>query len=230
MKLIFTCSSFLLAASTAYAAVNGGCSVSGTPGTCISTANCASGGGKSTAGFCPNDPDNIRCCTKTSCGSGGNCRFTSTCNGKPRAGLCPGPASFQCCEPSGGGGGGGGSPTIPTNKCKAHVISAGKTIVNKFPGKLIDTIYCYANKPGEHGEGRALDFMVGLDDPIGKTIAEWVMNNAASLRVYYIMWNRRIWNVQIDKKPLPFGSWRTFPDRGNPTDNHRDHVHVSFNN
>ncbi|KAG6985310.1 hypothetical protein G7Y79_00116g101800 [Physcia stellaris] len=94
------------------AAVNGPC-IDGTPGVCVTTSDCAAADGSFRSGFCPNDPDNVRCCIKPECGSGGNCRSTSSCDGTPKAGLCPGPSTFQCCQPksNGGGGapGGGGS-------------------------------------------------------------------------------------------------------------------------
>src|SRR6188768_852381 len=70
---------FFVLLATTYAALNGPCSANGTPGVCISTSACSNGGGTSQSGFCPNDPVNIKCCTKTSCGNGGNCRFTSAC-------------------------------------------------------------------------------------------------------------------------------------------------------
>ena len=88
------------------AALTGPCNIGGTPGVCISTTNCAAGGGSSRAGYCPNDPVNVRCCTKSSCGSGGNCRFSSSCSGVTKTGLCPGPTEFKCCEPKPSSGGG----------------------------------------------------------------------------------------------------------------------------
>lgn len=48
---------------------------------------------------------------------------------------------------------------IPPYKCKQYVINSGHKILARFPG-LVKTVYCYANKPGEHGKGRALDLMV----------------------------------------------------------------------
>lgn len=84
------------------AALNGPCKIDGTPGVCITTANCAAGDGSFRSGFCPNDPDNVKCCIKPECGSGGNCRPSSSCTGTTKTGLCPGPAEFKCCEPKGG--------------------------------------------------------------------------------------------------------------------------------
>ncbi|KAI9677667.1 MAG: hypothetical protein M1817_006622 [Caeruleum heppii] len=227
MHVLYSISTLLAAAATASAALNGRCSVNGTPGTCISTTDCANGGGTSHVGFCPNDPDNIRCCTKGSCGSGGNCRWTDQCSGTTQTGLCPGPNDFKCCLAGGGGGGGGSNPTIPTSNCKAHVVSAGKTILNQFPGK-VNTVYCYANKPGDHGQGLALDLMVGAYSPNGQPIAEWAMNNYASLRVKYVIWGQKIWNRDVDGAPKGWSGWRPMDDRGSVTQNHWDHPHVSF--
>lgn len=94
----------------ALAAVNGPCSVNGASGVCLQTSDC-NNGGTSTAGFCPDDPDDVQCCTKSSCGSGGDCRWTSSCSGTTLSGQCPGPSTFKCCISGGGGGGGGGSST-----------------------------------------------------------------------------------------------------------------------
>ncbi|KAF9466006.1 lysozyme [Collybia nuda] len=72
---------FILA-GFARAAVNGACSVNGTPGVCLVNTDCTGSGGTTHTGFCPNDPNNVLCCTKTACGR-----------------LCPGPADFKCCLP-----------------------------------------------------------------------------------------------------------------------------------
>jgi len=88
---------YLLFALPTALALNGACTANSAPGVCISTGDCSSGGGTSHAGFCPNDPNGVQCCTKT-CGSGGTCRFTSSCaSGNTASGLCPGPADFECC-------------------------------------------------------------------------------------------------------------------------------------
>ncbi|KAL8811653.1 MAG: hypothetical protein Q9200_001623 [Gallowayella weberi] len=100
-----------------FAAVNGPCSIDGTPGVCVTTTNCAKADGSFRSGFCPNDVDNVKCCIKPQCGAGGNCRSSSSCTGTVKKGLCPGPDSFTCCEPKSGGdppappppSGGGGS-------------------------------------------------------------------------------------------------------------------------
>ncbi|KAL6713718.1 hypothetical protein ACLMJK_008210 [Lecanora helva] len=102
--------------SLTFAAINGPCSTDGTPGVCVKISDCAAADGSFRSGLCPNDPADVKCCIKPECGSGGNCRSTSTCDGTTKAGLCPGPDNFKCCVPGGGdsppppaGGGGSGS-------------------------------------------------------------------------------------------------------------------------
>ncbi|TFK24702.1 hypothetical protein FA15DRAFT_669278 [Coprinopsis marcescibilis] len=101
MKLV---SLFALVLGAVYtqAALNGPCTVAKAgyhPGACLRTADCDAGGGQHFAGYCPNDPTNVRCCIK-SCGDFGAsiCRPVSDCpSGRTKSGLCPGPASVKCC-------------------------------------------------------------------------------------------------------------------------------------
>ncbi|RPB07105.1 hypothetical protein P167DRAFT_513886 [Morchella conica CCBAS932] len=91
----------------AYAAINDPCHVPGRgSGVCVTTQNCARDGGTSTRNYCPNDPDNVRCCTKAPCGPSGqcgSCMWTSDCTPPTwrlgPVGECPGPAGFRCCLP-----------------------------------------------------------------------------------------------------------------------------------
>ena len=112
MSILQISLAFLALTRTTFAALNGPCSVNGASGVCLHTADCSDGSGTSTAGFCPDDPADVKCCTKSSCGSGGDCRWTSSCSGTTLSGQCPGPTDFKCCIPSSSGGGsGGGSST-----------------------------------------------------------------------------------------------------------------------
>jgi len=70
--------------------------------------------------------------------------------------------------------------------------------------------------------------MVERRNPIGQTIAEWTMNNHARLKVKYIIWGQRIWEVSVDKTPRDWERWKKMEDRGDDTANHWDHNHVSF--
>lgn len=73
-----------------------------------------------------------------------------------------------------------------------------------------------AGDPGDHGSGKAVDIMV--TGSRGDQVASWLQQNAGRL---YIIWKQRIWH--------PGGSWESMSDRGDATQNHFDHVHVSVN-
>lgn len=149
------------------AVLNGPCSGAGSaPGVCISTSSCEAGGGQHILNACPGTPDNIRCCTKASCGTGGSCGPTSSCAGTAVAGFCPGPTSFQCCE---GGGDSGDAPAPPLEEeeeeappapappadagdnpgfaapkipavgdCKAVAVEGAQVISGAFPGRIAE--------------------------------------------------------------------------------------------
>ena len=53
----------------------------------------------------------------------------------------------------------------------------------------------------------------------GRQIAEWVMNNRASLNLKYVIWGQRIWSPTQDSVG-PWTSWRTMDDRDSITANH----------
>ncbi|KAJ8988665.1 hypothetical protein HRR80_007294 [Exophiala dermatitidis] len=220
------------------AEVNGACTGSGgAPGVCISTSNCSKAGGTSVANKCPGTPDDIKCCTKTTCGTGnkGNCRFTSSCSsGNTESNECPGPSDFKCCMPAGSGG--GNNPTLPSTSsgCKKVAINGAKAIIDAFPGK-VKSIGCIRKcsdpSSSDHCVGMATDMMVsdgGVKTTAGEPIAEWVMHHASSLSLKYVMWGQRIWNPSDGVKP--WSQWRyqactvikpcTHGDRGSVTQNH----------
>ncbi len=74
-----------------------------------------------------------------------------------------------------------------------------------------------AGDPGDHGSGKAVDIMV--TGSRGDEVAAWLQQNASRLNITYIIWKQRIWH--------PGGSWESMSDRGDATQNHFDHVHVS---
>ena len=84
------------------------------------------------------------------------------------------------------------------------------------------TIGCYraVEDGGEHPRGRACDVMVGME--LGDKIARWAQANAGPLHVLYIIQAQRIWGLY-----RPGDGWRLMGDRGSPTANHMDHVHIS---
>ena len=140
MAILTSILTLLATIGPALGAVNGHCSVNGTPGVCLHTDDCSSGSGTSTAGFCPDDPADVKCCTKPSCGSSGNCRWTSSCSGTTLSGQCPGPSDFKCCiAKSGGGGGGGGRGGGGSGSSTKHDLSAhGAAFIAGFEGFRAD--------------------------------------------------------------------------------------------
>lgn len=72
-----------------------------------------------------------------------------------------------------------------------------------------------------HPSGRALDIMLPtIGDPIGDTIAAYVIAHASEFNVDHVIYRQRIW--------LPGMGWRGMEDRGSATANHYDHVHVTI--
>ncbi len=80
--------------------------------------------------------------------------------------------------------------------------------------------------PNGHPAGLAIDFMTN-DIPDGKAtgdrLAKYLQDHAAELGVKYIIWQQHIWSVERADE-----GWRAMADRGSPTQNHMDHVHLSL--
>ena len=80
--------------------------------------------------------------------------------------------------------------------------------------------------PNGHPAGLALDFMIN-DIPAGTAtgdrLAAYAQDHADDLGVLYLIWQQRIWSpARADE------GWRPMEDRGSPTQNHMDHVHMSL--
>ena len=114
---------------------------------------------------------------------------------------------------------------------KPDTLLVLRCVAQQFP--KIKTFYGYrAHDPfPDHPSGRAVDIMISsaftdFDSPeavaYGHQIAEWVKAHHAELGVEYIIYRQRIWNLTRDAE-----GWRPMADRGNPTANHLDHVHVT---
>lgn len=65
----------------------------------------------------------------------------------------------------------------------------------------------------------ALDNFVPVSSAFGDRVADWALANRGRFGAEYVIWKQRI----------NFGSgWRWMEDRGGTTQNHYDHVHISF--
>ncbi|WNZ94506.1 LysM peptidoglycan-binding domain-containing protein [Streptococcus iniae] len=86
-------------------------------------------------------------------------------------------------------------------------------------------------RPGDsqdHGKGLAVDFMVPVSSVLGDQVADYTIANMASRKVSYIIWKQRFYSPYPSIYG-PANTWNLMPDRGSVTENHYDHVHVSFN-
>ena len=74
---------------------------------------------------------------------------------------------------------------------------------------------------GDHGTGHAIDVMITSSGQ-GDAVANYILANAGAFGIKYVIWQQRIWMPST-------GSWKLMEDRGSPTQNHMDHVHISVN-
>lgn len=136
--------------------------------------------------------------------------------------------------PSGGllGGAGGAQKfagsTGPTAGLTENSINAKRAVEANFP--QIQTIGGYrppdVTKFGtftEHSSGEAIDVMIpNWSSPAGKAygdrIAQWALSNADALGTEWVIWQQK--TFYPDGRVSPMG------DRGSPTQNHMDHVHL----
>ncbi|WP_269760393.1 LysM peptidoglycan-binding domain-containing protein [Streptococcus dysgalactiae] len=82
--------------------------------------------------------------------------------------------------------------------------------------------------PGDHGKGLAIDFMVPVSSTLGDQVAQHAINNMASRDISYVIWKQQFY-APFNSIYGPANTWNPMPDRGSVTENHYDHVHVSFN-
>ncbi|MDA0638258.1 hypothetical protein OUY22_33035 [Nonomuraea sp. MCN248] len=107
-----------------------------------------------------------------------------------------------------------------------RMISVRAEVMQNFP--MPYGVGCLRpGDPGEHGKGRACDFMIsrgmatGGEADRGDALAEWLIRNGDRLGVMYIIWKQRYYDIRSG------GGWDMMSDRGGVTANHYDHVHVS---
>jgi hypothetical protein len=106
----------------------------------------------------------------------------------------------------------------------ANVQAAANVLVSNVPGVAGLTLggtRASATDPTGHPSGNALDYMVLTNSGLGDAIVQYHIAHWAELHVEYIIWQQRILQS-------PGGSWSFMADRGSPTANHMDHVHVNY--
>jgi len=109
-------------------------------------------------------------------------------------------------------------PPCPTtlDGAKPHAAQVGHHLDAKFDVNDIGGAAGRAGD-GDHSAGLAVDFMV--DTATGNALADYVLANRKAFGVTYVIWLQRYNDGS---------GWSAMEDRGSPTANHMDHVHVSF--
>jgi hypothetical protein len=79
----------------------------------------------------------------------------------------------------------------------------------------------------DHPSGRAVDIMIpdwhtDAGRRLGAEIARYFQQNADAFGISYMIWRQRQWRATD-----PVGDWNAMSDRGSPTANHMDHVHIT---
>jgi Bacterial SH3 domain len=130
---------------------------------------------------------------------------------------------------SSGSGGSGGSGGISGAPCPGgssvesgltpDAIRVHRALCHRYP--QFTSFLGRRSSSGYHGQGRALDCMIS-NSTVGWDAAKWVRANAKRLGVSEVIYRQQIWTVQRSSD-----GWRPMSDRGSPTANHMDHVHVS---
>nr|WP_300146253.1 SH3 domain-containing protein [Propionicimonas sp.] len=111
------------------------------------------------------------------------------------------------------------------NKLEPYGKAAVLEVRANFPE--IKTIYGWRSSSAyssDHPNGRAIDNMIPSyksNKALGDRVAQYFIDNGKRLHVTYIIWRQR--NYTISR-----GYWKAMEDRGSDTQNHMDHVHVSF--
>lgn len=82
--------------------------------------------------------------------------------------------------------------------------------------------------PQDHGQGLAVDVMVPVGSEVGDQVAQYAVDNISNAGISYVIYKQQFY-APVNNIYGPANTWNQMPDRGSVTENHYDHVHVSFN-
>lgn len=120
----------------------------------------------------------------------------------------------------------GGEGDLPKSEgIKPHVEEFRQIIYKKFG--ITDIGGYRAGDPQDHGQGLALDVMVPEGSKLGDDVAQFAIDNKEAAGITYIIWKQRFY-MGVDNKYGAANTWNKMEDRGSKTENHFDHVHISF--
>ena len=123
---------------------------------------------------------------------------------------------------------GGGAALAPNSKLPEGGLQGNSILLGRLLGRVFPQLKVIGgyreDKFVDHPSGRALDVMI--PDPtsptgvaIGNAVMGFVMKNADKLGVDYTIWRQTYRSGS--------GASNVMEDRGSPTQNHMDHVHVT---
>ena len=113
----------------------------------------------------------------------------------------------------------------PATDYTKHLVTALFAITN-IGGCALSTGHIAGSDhyPDAHGQAHAIDVMTGTDTARGWQVATWAAANAAALHVKYVIY--AAWIIDF-REPAP--AWHPCRDLASScTQNHFNHVHVSF--
>jgi hypothetical protein len=110
----------------------------------------------------------------------------------------------------------GGLVTLNTTGAQVDTIAIGKAVQQMF-GITNMGFYRAPDGYNEHSSGEAVDVMIS-DKRVGDAVKNFALAHAGDYGVMYCLWQQQQWN--------PDGSSSMMADRGSPTQNHMDHVHI----
>lgn len=145
---------------------------------------------------------------------------------EPEAAAEPEPeASEQTDEATPSGESGVSSASCATSPeiegyLAANAAATYRAVCAAFPGVASAYGGYRAGDGGDHGTGHALDIMVS--GSAGWDIVAYLQAHAGELGITYLIYEQQIWMAGNAA-----GAWEYMSDRGSPTANHYDHVHVS---
>lgn len=128
---------------------------------------------------------------------------------EPAEESAPGVSSAACAT----------SPEIEQS-LQANAAAAYRAVCAAFPGVVSAYGGYRAGDGGDHGSGQALDIMVS--GSAGWDVVAYLQAHAGELGITYLIYEQLMWMAGSGAD-----AWEFMADRGSPTANHYDHVHVS---
>lgn len=116
---------------------------------------------------------------------------------------------------------GGGGANMSSAGLQPQTAALQDQIAKAFPAVKNIGGYRAQDKYPDHPSGKAIDVMIPpemVGTPQGRQLGDAINRYALANGAAYTMWGRSQW--------FPDGGVKNVPDRGNPTENHMDHVHI----